>query len=420
MIRRAEENADNSGRDYHNCIGSLPPSAQIAHAISELSSRDETILEWDFSIRQALLREGYACLLLAKNIPAVGRQTKHALSTHEPELAPGDPNKPNKPDGPEDSASQKVSPLVSLYPNASQSSAAGVSTSIHQRDPSQEYNYFFAPKLVLVIVSPPIRAFLEQNPHSNELVLPNPYGDFKPKAMHAITLWLCQLLQDEEPRPIDCMADRKAYTALIDALDIRVAMQLLGMEPMYLPHFVPLYTASLSQRRPTTLEAKAIVAHTITEACSAVEDDAVVCVLAQRLAEPERKGRLDNAVWTAFLRKGSNRGLLAAVQKNGRAFQGVQSVILPSPPHKIEHTLEEIVEIREHAESIAEASLADTTTQSSDQELQEDDSLIQTEHVHGEKKSRKTWKSQMTSRMSVGWGKMRRIASGSSNTSPRE
>jgi hypothetical protein len=250
-------------------------------------------------------------------------------------------------------------------------------------------------------------------------VIPNPYGDFKPSAIRLIALWICQLLPSAEPRPIDSMADCKTHPRLVDALDIRIAMQLLGMEDVYLPHFVPLYTASLSQRKPTTLEAKAVVAHVVPEVCSVVEDDEVVGALAERLGELERMGRLDKGVWGAFLRKESNRGLLVAVQKNG-TFGGVETVGVTSPPKKVEYKPEgDVLEMgHESVASISEAS-AEHAHEESDQELQEAGGAPQEEGVRVGKKGQKNWKSQVTSKVTAGWGKVRRIASGSSSNPPR-
>lgn len=413
MAKGAEENRKTTGADLDSYVGSLSPSAQVAYATSELHKHgDDNLLEWDTPIRRSLQKGGFSCMLLANNAPTVRREPKYTLSTPEPEPAPtsSNPDYPNP---------RGTNPLLSLYPANSQTSAAGLSTTIHKRDPSKQYTFFVAPKLAMVIVSPPIRTFFEQHPHLDEFVIPNPYGDFKPSAIRLIALWLCQLLQDAEPRPIDSMADRKTHPRLFDALDIRVAMQLLGMEEAYLPHFVPLYTASLSQRKPTTLEAKAVVAHVVPEVCLMVEDDEVVGALAERLGELERKGRLDKGVWGAFLRKESNQGLLVAVQKNG-AFGGVETVGVTSPPKTIEYKLEgDVLEMgHESVASISEVG-AEHAHEDSDQDLQGADESSQEEGIHVEKKGHKTWKSHMTSKVTAGWGKVRRIASGSSNNPPR-
>ena len=415
MAKEAEQNRNTTDGGLDGYVGSLSPSAQIAYATSELHKHgDDNLLEWDASIRRSLRTGGFACMLLANNAPTVRREPKSTLLTPEPEPTPtptsSNPDYPNP---------RGTNSLLSLYTANSQTSAAGLSTTIHKRDPSQQYTFFVAPKLAMIIVSPPIRTFFEQHPHLDEFVIPNPYGDFKPSAIRLIALWICQLLQAAEPRPIDSMADCKTHPRLVDALDIRVAMQLLGMEEVYLPHFVPLYTASLSQRKPTTLEAKAVVAHVVPEVCSVVEDDEVVGALAERLGELERMGRLNKGVWGAFLRKESNRGLLVAVQKNG-AFGGVETVGVTSPPKKVEYKLEgDVLEMgHESVASISEAS-AEHAHEESDQELQEAGGAPQEEGVRVGKKGQKNWKSQVTSKVTAGWGKVRRIASGSSSNPPR-
>lgn len=325
-------------------VASLSPIQQIEYAISELHNHlDENVLEWDIGTRQNLLQGGYACLFLVES-PTDNASTApfahepHSLSTtgsvkpivtqsvtaNHLEIMSDTRNA--------DTTGPIANTFNSLNPAPVQSKFLVSKAEYEQHNPSCTYTYCSAPKLALVATSPIFRSFFLQNPSATEIVLTTPStcaptAIFTPSALHTLALWLTQLLRSPSPRSIDCRADRKSLFSIRAALSLRIAMQLLGMDATYLTHFVPFYTASLSQRVPSTLEAGSVVEHVL----GSVEEDAVVKVLAERLVELARIKKFKNVgLWEAFLAKDGNHGLLVAMQAM-KWLMGVETVAVRKP-----------------------------------------------------------------------------------------
>ena len=378
----------NSTGDQQHCEDDNSSAEQIAYAVSQLDDHeDQSVLDWDLEIRQKLYQEGgFATILLSKK------------PTHKDAESDGTPSSYESPRPSTSTETSDKSPCPTIE----------VGTNVQDLDP-EDYYTFKAPKLGLLVVSPVLCSLFETYPQATQVLLPNPYGALKPVAIKKLATWLDQLLQSDEPRPIDSLADRKSLSNLNEALDIRVAMQLLGMEDLYLTHFVPLYTASLSQRKPTILEAKAVVSHVVPEICPRGEDDAVVQALAERVVEVQRKNSLDARMWEAYLQKGSNRGLLAAVRKYENVFVGVRSVITPRRSEEVEYP-DDIYAVHAIVNGAQERVGPQEQVQDGNEEVGE----------RLEKKASKGLKSRVSSKLSAGLGKVRRIASGGSRGHSKE
>ncbi|KAL1600549.1 hypothetical protein SLS60_006935 [Paraconiothyrium brasiliense] len=180
-----------------------------------------------------------------------------------------------------------------------------------------------APKLAMVVASPVIRDHFVQNPESTEFHALNPY--FKGKAIEAIAHWLrvaitVPLLQNIH---LPKISPTMSNADLKDSLDLRVAMQLLGMG-QYIDHFASKYNATLelpeasaanqdaaALRVPLTDEARTILDHVVVP--SQDGRDEVVDVLAYHLVVLKKKNML-GAEWTAFLGDFSNLMLSHAMK----------------------------------------------------------------------------------------------------------
>lgn len=387
---RSDNTMPTRTENQQHCADATSLAAQIDSAISELHKHgDESVLDWDAETRQKLYRGGFVIIIVPKTNALVRRE--HSV-THSNDSSTLTANST-----PPRSTTLPPSPTIE------------VGTNLQNQDPSNEYDTFVAPKLGLIVTSSALQALFKHSPEATQVLLPNPHGYLKPAAIRTIATWLGQLLQAQEPRPIESLADRKSLSNLNDALDIRVAMQLLGMEQIYLTHFVPLYTASLSQRKLTMLEAKAVVLHVVPEVCPRVEEDAVVRALAERVVELQRKGGLHARMWEAFLQKETNEGLLVAIQKYENVFEGVQALVVAkrATEKKYPDNIYEMYTIANHAqEHVGE-------------QQQGQHGVEDLENRRG-KKTHKGLKSHISSKMSAGWGKVRRIASGGSGEGSHE
>jgi hypothetical protein len=164
-----------------------------------------------------------------------------------------------------------------------------------------------APKLAMVLASPVIRDYFVQNPDSTEFPVLSVH--FKSKAIESIAHWLRIVIIVPELHNIRLpkLGSSMSDVDLKDCLNIRVAMEILGMEK-YIDDFASNYQATLlypgvpganaTLRIPSTKEARRIIDNAILP----TQDgrDEVVDVLADHLVILNKKNMLD-AEWIAFL-----------------------------------------------------------------------------------------------------------------------
>ncbi|KAJ4360788.1 uncharacterized protein N0V89_001355 [Didymosphaeria variabile] len=180
-----------------------------------------------------------------------------------------------------------------------------------------------APKLAMVVASPVLRDHFVQNPESTEFHALNSH--FKAKAIEAIAHWLRIAMTVPELRNIQLskISPTMSNADLKDSLDLRVAMQLLGMS-QYIDHFASKYQSTLvypgpsaansnatTLRVPHTDEARTILDHAVMPAQNG--RDEVVDALAYHLVVLKKKKML-GAEWTAFLADFTNLMLSHAMK----------------------------------------------------------------------------------------------------------
>ncbi|KAJ4304524.1 hypothetical protein N0V90_000050 [Kalmusia sp. IMI 367209] len=235
------------GKKARGHVASLSHSGQIAYAVSELNShRDPDIQNWLENARRELDQGGRALILLSQK-------------KNNDTPAPTDIKKPTE-----------------------------------DRHLKQDYYVFAAPKLAMVVLSPVMNSFFEQNASADKFKIPNPHSYFKPKAIRTIAVWLRHVVEHPKPKA---------------AMDIRVAMQLLGMEKIYLSHFIPTFKTVFERRVPTMKEAQIVLSHLVMP-----NDVAIIGVLAERLTSNKRSGNLPTG-WDAFIDMQENMLLKLAMDK---------------------------------------------------------------------------------------------------------
>lgn len=168
---------------------------------------------------------------------------------------------------------------------------------------------FEAPKLAMIVASPVIADYFVKNPESEQFHCRDVY--FKTRAIEQIAFWLRISLTVPKLENIHLpkLKPELSVADLRESLDLRVAMQLLGMS-QHIRHFVELYKATLEYpensaidpgktptvfRIPSTAEARIVLDHAIIGA-----RDEVVDALAYHMVVVKKKQGLD-LEWEHFL-----------------------------------------------------------------------------------------------------------------------